>query len=75
MEKKWGYGSFTVSGRRILIEYWQLSDSLRWNITKGWYEILSGNVWLKIPAMYRSTLKTLLADLEDKPSRRNPFDR
>lgn len=68
------YGFF-VETKHVVIEYMQISPSLRWNKTKGWYEILSGNTWLKIASMYRVTLKALLDDLEDKPSRRNPLDR
>ena len=69
-----GYSS-SIEHKHVLIEYMQISPSLRWNKTKGWYEILSGNTWLKLASMYRVTLRALLDDLEDKPSRRNPWDK
>lgn len=56
-------------------EYEYITDSCRYNVTKGWYEIRIGNIWLVQRILYRTTLCAILNDLSLHPERRNPFDR
>jgi len=56
-------------------DFTYISESCRWNPHKGWYEIMSGDMWIKVPSMRRESLCALLNDLSIHPERRNPFDR
>lgn len=64
-----------IEGKEYPDEHVMLSPSLRFNVEKGGYEILSGNTWCGVPSMYRSSIFAMLEDMEGHPERRNPFDK